>query len=309
MNTIFTKSAAIIVCLSLIFSFYSCSGDIEESFDNNVLNTKTAVATDNSAVEMLNVAYGEHPQQVMDIYLLENRTLETPLVVLIHGGAWVAGDKADAGFMKDACYNNGMNVVNINYRLADSTINYTHIMEDISSAMAMILNHAAEYNVRTSKIVFWGGSAGGHLALLYAYNYDAQNAVSLIMTLGAPTALDDKITISLIPGLDKKIEAIGLLGVIVGKPYDILYPLDPAYIDTSPLHGRNLKPTLLIHGMSDSIVPLRQAWLMRDKLEQKNINYRLFEIPGGAHDGSGGWPGYAEEAQRIMYEWVINYSN
>lgn len=305
MNTIFTKSVITIVCLPLIFLFYSCSGDMEESFDNNVLNTKTAVVANNSAVKMLNLAYGEHPQQVMDIYLLENRTVETPLVVLIHGGAWVAGDKADAGFMKDACYGNGMNVVNINYRLADSTINYTHIMEDISSAMAMILNHAAEYNIRTSKIVFWGGSAGGHLALLYAYNYDIQNAVSLVMTLGAPTKLDDKL--SLIG--PNPAEMIGLLATITGKPYDLFWPLDPAYADASPYYGKNFKPTLLIHGEKDPIVPVRQANLMRDRLVQANVDNVLFILPNGGHTGENTTPEASEQANLLMYQAVLHYSN
>lgn len=305
MNTIFTKSVITIVCLPLIFLFYSCSGDMEESFDNNVLNTKTAVVANNSAVEMLNLAYGEHPQQVMDIYLLENRTVETPLVVLIHGGAWVAGDKADAGFMKDACYGNGMNVVNINYRLADSTINYTHIMEDISSAMAMILNHAAEYNIRTSKIVFWGGSAGGHLALLYAYNYDIQNAVSLVMTLGAPTKLDDKLSL-IVPN---PAEMIGLLATITGKPYDLFWPLDPAYADASPYYGKNFKPTLLIHGEKDPIVPVRQANLMRDRLVQANVDNVLFILPNGGHTGENTTPEASEQANQLMYQAVLHYSN
>ncbi|HML66083.1 MAG TPA: alpha/beta hydrolase [Dysgonomonas sp.] len=306
MNKIFIKSATIVVCLFLMFSSYSCSGDLDESSsDNKVLNKKTAEIVNNSAVEMLNVAYGEDLQQVMDIYLQENRTLETPLVILIHGGAWVAGDKADANFMKDACYGNGMNVINLNYRLANSSINYTHIMQDISAAMVMIINHAAEYNLRTSKIVFWGGSAGGHLALLYAYNYDIQNAVSLVLTLGAPTKLDDKQSIL---GANPA-EMIGLLATITGKPYDLFWPLDPAYTDASPYYGTNLKPTILIHGEKDLTVPVRQANLMRDKLVQANVDNVLFILPNGGHAGENTTPEASQQANLLMYQAILHYSN
>ena len=91
--------------------------------------------------------------------------------------------------MKTACYANGMNVVNINYRMGDG-ICYKQMMQDMTDAVRYVLAHAEEWNIKKTNYVMWGGSAGAHLSLLYAYNYDKEDVISLVITLGAPTRLD-----------------------------------------------------------------------------------------------------------------------
>ena len=50
--------------------------------------------TDLSAKEMFNVSYGSDPEQTMDVYLPAGRSEETtPVIILLHGGFWVAGSK------------------------------------------------------------------------------------------------------------------------------------------------------------------------------------------------------------------------
>lgn len=303
-----SKSMITLAIHFLILSLCSCSGDADiietPKTDNLANNTKTSASTTSAAVAMLNVAYGEHPEQVMDIYLQENRTLQTPLIILVHGGGWVAGDKADADFMKDACYYHGMNVVNINYRLANENINYLHIMSDIDAAIAMILAYAEDYNVRTSKIVMWGGSAGGHLSLLYAYNHDIRNVISLVITLGAPTRFDSQALI-----LSYGFNGVGVLATLTGKPFDAFWPLDPAYTDASPYHGENLKPTLLIHGELDTIVRKSQAEMMGQKLTEANVDNIVFILPNGGHAGENTTPEASDQANQLMYQAVLHYSN
>ena len=61
-------------------------------------NTFTNVQT------LKNVAYGPHPQQVMDVYfpakVLTNQT-PAPLMMMVHGGAWKIGDKNRAAVVKN----------------------------------------------------------------------------------------------------------------------------------------------------------------------------------------------------------------
>ena len=96
--------------------------------------------------------YGPDSLQTMDVYLLENRTADTPLMILVHGGGWMAGDKKDADFMKTACYANGMNVVNINYRMGDG-ICYKQMMQDMTDAVRYVLAHAEEWNIKKTNYV------------------------------------------------------------------------------------------------------------------------------------------------------------
>lgn len=252
------------------------------------------------------VLYGSDSLQVMDVYLKEGRTTDTPLVVLIHGGGWMAGDKKDADFMKDACFNNGINVVNINYRLGSSTVHYQEMMSDIGLAMQYVLDHADEWNIRKSKFIFWGGSAGAHLALLYAYNYDINNLVSLIITLGAPIKFDDPKALT---GA-KPSDVVGLLPIITGKPWtNDSGSLDIAYKEASPYYGKNLKPTFLIHGEADNIVPLQQSVMMSELLKQSNVCDTLVILPHGGHGGENTPPEISSKVNEVMYRWILKYSN
>ena len=71
--------------------------------------------------EQLNESYGTDPDQVFDLYLPENRTLATKVLLLVHGGGWNAGDKQDLAGFRDYVLEQlpDVAVVNMNYRLAD----------------------------------------------------------------------------------------------------------------------------------------------------------------------------------------------
>lgn len=253
------------------------------------------------------VYYGSDSLQTMDVYLTENRTEQTPLVVLVHGGGWMSGDKKDADFMRQVCFANGINVVNINYRLSKPGvlgIHYKEMMADIDSAVSFIIDHADNWNIRKSKYVFWGGSAGAHLSLLYAYNYDVRNAVSLVITLGAPTRFDAKSMEGAKHG-----DIQGLLPLITGKPWNSdPEPLDEAYKEASPYFGKNLKPSFLIHGEKDDIVPKQQSIMMSELLKQKNIADTLVILPNGGHGGENTPQEVSERLNEAMYQWIIRYS-
>lgn len=125
----------------------------------------------------------------MDVYLPGNRTDKTAVVLLIHGGAFVAGDKNDMSLQSQALSSKGFVVLNVNYRLVDtvgllqlppvhraSTIRINEQMEDIKSAIEFASGKAAEWIMSSEKWAVCGHSAGGTLALLAGYNYSATNS-------------------------------------------------------------------------------------------------------------------------------------
>ena len=250
------------------------------------------------------VAYGPDSLQTMDMSLVEGRDVSTPLIVLVHGGGWMAGDKKDAGFMRDACFANGINVVNVNYRMGEG-IHYEEMMTDIGMVMEYLYDHADELHIRTSGIVMWGGSAGAHLALLYAYGYDSRDMVSLVMTLGAPTKLD---SFGFMEGA-KPQDVEGLLPIVTGKPWTCdEEQLDEAYRLASPYYAKNLKPTLLVHGEKDDIVPLAQSEVLSRKLKENGVADTLIVLPGAGHGGENCPPDVSESLNKTMYEWIVEYS-
>jgi acetyl esterase/lipase len=91
-----------------------------------------------------------------------------PVMVYIHGGAWVMGEKREQGKpMMYELVTRGWVCVAINYRLSPRAAWPAHIV-DAKKAMAWVKAHIAEYGGDPSFVAVSGGSAGGHLCALLA---------------------------------------------------------------------------------------------------------------------------------------------
>jgi acetyl esterase/lipase len=163
------------------------------------------------------VAYGKHPRQKLDFWQAKSDR-PTPLVVLIHGGGWTAGnkDRFGTGAIKpflDA----GISVAAINYRLIQ------HAMEekvqppvkaplhDAARAIQFLRANAKKWNLDKSRVGATGGSAGACTSLWLAFHDDladprspdlmARESTRLTAAAvnGAQTSLDPKQVRSWIP--------------------------------------------------------------------------------------------------------------
>lgn len=120
-----------------------------------------------------NVSYGSHPEQNFDAYLLGDGQWSDveKVILLIHGGGWSAGTKEDFNYILPffATHFPTYGIVNMNYRLGtEESPGYPKQLEDIQSVVNWIQGEAG-YDVRLALV---GGSAGAHLAMLYAYRYE-----------------------------------------------------------------------------------------------------------------------------------------
>lgn len=263
--------------------------------------TGAGVKQKNSSLILYDVAYGKDPFQKMDVYLVDGRTIHTPVAILIHGGGWMAGDKRDADFMKELLYSNSINVININYRLAnDSAIHCREMILDIEAAISFFRKNSNKWTVKKDNYVLWGGSAGAHLALLYAYNFDKKKVVAAVITLGAPTKLNE------IRNFQKR--DLGLLKILTSKEWEG-DTTDITFRNPSPYYGKHLKPTLLVHGEADSIVSIEQSVLMIQMLREKGVPHQFFPLPDGAHGGQGTSTDVVRKLNETLLEWVKKYSH
>ncbi len=90
------------------------------------------------------------------------------MLVYVHGGAWVIGDKREQGLpMLHELAVRGWVCVAINYRLSPKATWPDHIV-DCKRALAWVRAHIAEYGGDPSFVALSGGSAGGHLSALAA---------------------------------------------------------------------------------------------------------------------------------------------
>src|SRR5687768_14830329 len=102
-----------------------------------------------TAVTQTNVAYGTNPKQKMDIYLPAGRTTNlTKVLVVIHGGGWTGGDKAEFNPYIDVLQQElpDYAIFNLNYRLASGGTNLFPAQEnDIKAAIQFIFSKRADY--------------------------------------------------------------------------------------------------------------------------------------------------------------------
>jgi acetyl esterase/lipase len=115
------------------------------------------------------IVYGEDPKwQVMDVYrpkAAEGKKL--PVIVSIHGGGWVYGDKERYQYYCMSLAQHGFAVANFTYRLAPD-FKFPAPLEDTNLVIKWIFAHAEEYGLDTKHIFAVGDSAGAHQLGLYA---------------------------------------------------------------------------------------------------------------------------------------------
>lgn len=115
------------------------------------------------------ILYGEDSTwQKLDLYRPKERTAEKlPVIVSIHGGGWVYGDKERYQYYCMSLVKHGFAVVNFTYRLAPEFL-FPAALEDTNLVAEWIMKHAEEYQLDTDHIFGVGDSAGAHMLGLYA---------------------------------------------------------------------------------------------------------------------------------------------
>ena len=103
----------------------------------------------------------------LDVYQVPSDK-PTPVVIQIHGGGWIRGDRPSGSGSFGPFFAAGMSVVAVQYRNAIDAPAPAAV-QDVLCAMSWVKRNAAKYNFDPNKVVTWGGSAGGHLALMAGY--------------------------------------------------------------------------------------------------------------------------------------------
>jgi acetyl esterase/lipase len=113
----------------------------------------------------------------LDIYQPEN-CVDCPVIVYIHGGTWVLGDKGSLTDKAKAFTENQFIYISINYRLSPDVKFPVHI-KDVAQAIRWIYHHIRDYGGNPNKIYLLGHSAGGHLAALVVTDEQYLNQIQL----------------------------------------------------------------------------------------------------------------------------------
>jgi acetyl esterase/lipase len=230
------------------------------------------------AEEYFNVSYGTDPAQKLDLYLPAERTPETKLLTIVHGGTWSFGDKSDlnAYVQLAKTYLPEYAIANINYRLINETGNKFPVQEeDINSAIQFLYERVNNYRL-SDKFVYLGESAGAHLSLLQAYkNTQTVRPVAVIDFYG-PTDLKAMYDSAFNIFTRETLEFI-LQGTPETKPDE--------YAASSPLTYVNSTscPTLIFHGGNDLLVDVHQSLLLHNRLNELDVVNKYIFYPEEGH--------------------------
>lgn len=240
-------------------------------------NTTPPLYDPEIAVTLLNEQYGSDPEQVMDIYLPAGRSSATKTIILIHGGAWVSGDKADFADIVPFVQSHFPDyaVVNINYRLATaSSPAFPKQIDDIELVIAKLKD--TDYTL-SDDYAFIGASAGAHLSMLYAYGFDPNHEVKAIVDIVGPTDFTDpQYTTHPLYSF----AALSLIGTSTPTTAQIEAVSPIAHLTASSV------PTIMFYGGQDPLVPATQGPRLQDRLEELDITHEFNFYPDGGH---GDW--------------------
>ncbi len=121
--------------------------------------------TDHIKRKILDLPYAnQSPAQKLDLYFPDDIPGPFPVIVSIHGGAFMGCDKSDMQVMPMLeGLKRGYAVVAVNYRLSWEA-KFPALVQDVKAAVRWIRANASLYELDSQRIAAWGGSAGGYLA-------------------------------------------------------------------------------------------------------------------------------------------------
>jgi acetyl esterase/lipase len=264
------------------------------------------------------VLYGNIPyandtlkKHLLDVYVPPTGKSSYPVVVWIHGGAWMSNDKyADMGYMKNTLkglIDNGYAVASIDYRWSTMAI-FPAQIQDCNQAVEFLYQHAGKYNLDKGRMALIGFSAGGHLANLVGLsNNNTVNAfyaggkkphfkIKLVLDFYGPS---DLATLKGNDSKDPHNPITLLLGGMVADNQEKAKKASPAtYIDS------NDPPFLIVQGEKDESVNPAQAITLSAKLKAAGVKNDLIIVPGAPHYGV---MFDAENIRQKIFEYLNKY--
>jgi acetyl esterase/lipase len=225
---------------------------------------------------------------MLDVYRDPGRSSGCPVLLQVHGGAWVLGSKNEQGLpLMGQLASHGWVCVAADYRLSPGATFPEHLI-DLKRAIAWIRRHIADFGGDPSLLVVTGGSAGGHLASLLALTpnqpeyqpgfEDVDTSVRACVSFYGVYDFTNRFGVWRHGGLRRLLERQVMKASLAEAP--------EAYEHASPMScvHPGAPPFFVVHGTRDTLVPVEEArrfvHLLRDGAHAPVV---YAEIPGAQH--------------------------
>ena len=249
---------------------------------------------------LVDLAYaGDSPSQKLDLYLPAAGEAPYPVILAIHGGGFISGDKADGQITPVLeALGRGYAVAGVNYRLSGEAT-FPAAINDVKAAIRWLRAHAGEYRLDPSRFAAWGQSAGGNLAALAGTSGDlpalrGPHPVNAGQSDGLQAVVDWYGPISFLH-TDRDFRSAGFerpsaadptsfLSVYLGAPLTEV-PGKVRAADPITYITPDDPPVLIEHGAADGIVPYPQSSRFAKALAERagldSVTLRI--LPGAGH--------------------------
>lgn len=221
----------------------------------------------------------------LDVISANDKTHPRPTLIYIHGGGWIFGTKEGANLWLLPYLAQGMNVVNVEYRMASVSLAPAAV-EDCRCALRWVYQNAKKYGFDLNHLVLTGQSAGGHLSLMTgmltpAVGFDNEcpgteklQVAAIVNFFGITDVAD------LLAGPNEKTYAVMWFGSLPDR-FELAKQLSPlTYVRPG------LPVIFTAHGDADDVVPYQHAVRLRKALDAAGVANELYTVKDGKH---GGW--------------------
>ncbi|MBR4727864.1 MAG: alpha/beta hydrolase [Clostridia bacterium] len=259
-----------------------------------------------------NLAYGPHERNRLDLYLPAAPQSRDGLILIIHGGGWTAGDRTI--HIPDAEYwsARGYICAIMDYRYVSEIYTVFDELDDITAALSTVKATCAASGYALTRMLLSGGSAGAHLALLYAYTRaaDAPLRPAAVFCDCPPV---DCTSPDFLIGLNGEFEnwKYGVLsaccGTAVTRETLPSAPVQAALRAISPLtYIAHAVPTAICHGVKDELIPYAHVLRFLDALRAQGVRCDLVTYPQSGHALDRD-PDAAAQAMALMQRWLADF--
>lgn len=262
------------------------------------------------------ISYGSGDANKFDLYVPSDNSKDSyGLIVYIHAGGFTGGDKSDDAQLLQWLCSKGYVTAGINYTLFSETHPDASVYSqsvEIRESMTSVIAEAEKLGYPIDEMAIGGGSAGGCLALLYAYR-DAETSpipVKMVFEAVGPSSFYPEDWKSY--GLDKSADAAReLFGTMAGKEIKSEFgtpEYDEEVKDISALLwiNENTPPTLMAYGKYDKFQPYEGSLRLLAALEDNNIPHDYYLCEHSGHGLQNDNKVYVEYMRKIL-EYLNTY--
>ena len=233
-------------------------------------------------------APGAGRRHQLDVYAPGGGARQAPVLLQVHGGGWVIGNKREQALpLMNYLAARGWVCVAANYRLSPRATFPEHLI-DLKCALRWIRENIADFGGDPLFVAASGGSAGGHLSSMLALTAgdpayqpgfeEVDTSLRACVPFYGVYDLTNQHGLQAQPGIDKFFARVVIKRSFVEEP--------EVFRDASPMHRihADAPPFFVIHGSHDSLAPVEEARLFAKLLrETSKAPVAYAEIPGAQH--------------------------